>query len=122
MLAETLKILVLNVQKKHYGLYPHDNTGQGVMGRGFKKHYKDKESAKKSSLPINTGRYQHNRGGYLFPQFSEQAGIITHYCEGCKAKGEVAWSSKTGTNNYRDLHKKKQYYCAQANELLDLSS
>ena len=122
MLAETLKILVLNVQQKYYGKHPQDNTGQGVMGRAFKKYYKDKESAKMSALPINTGRYHNRRDDYLFPKFSKKAGIITHYCEGCRATEKEAWTSKSGNNNYRILHKKKQYYCARANELLDFSS
>jgi len=118
MLAETLKTIVQNVNKRHYGQYPQENTGQGCMGSSFKKYYKNSNQAstkESTDFPFVAGHFSHNKNravsDYVFPQFRQGINIIDHMGGRC---GEQKWSPENGHNKYRDLHRKREYYCTSA--------
>jgi hypothetical protein len=121
VLAETLKIIVLNVNREYYGEFAQESTGGGVMGRAYKKYYNDGKDAKKlSTFSILTGWYSCKyRPHYPIPEYRftkiyGKTKVIEHKCGGCSIKKHYG----TASNDYRDLHLRKKYYCPQASSLL----
>jgi hypothetical protein len=120
VLAETLKIIVLNVNREYYGEFAQDNTGQGVMGRAYKKYYNNGLDTKKlSTFPVLTGWYsgrleEKGISEYQFTNMYGNTTVIVHKCDGCSFKDDYG----TASNDYRQLFFRKQYYCAQATSLL----
>jgi hypothetical protein len=114
VLAEVLKLILINVQQEYYGPTPQCNTGPCLYGQAYTNVYA-KNPEFSSKFPIASGKYKWNQytfGNSILPR---QEGVIQHKCDGCNtAKGDE-WLG--GGNDYRDMHDKKQYYCTAANAI-----
>jgi hypothetical protein len=120
VLAEVLRLILINVQKAHYGPTPQSNVGPCVYGEAYKIFYGSGDYATRLAItkkyPFQSAKYQRNQYTFANSLLPEKTGYLQHKCDGCDSSSmQDEWLG--GGNDYRKLYENKQFYCKAASRI-----